>query len=278
MPDRTILITGSTAGVGRYLAERLAARGENLLLHGRDQGKLDRLVGELGGGGRSARLVPYVADLASLDDVRALAERVAKDHDRLDVLVNNAGIGSGSPGPDRHLSADGNELRFAVNYLAPVLLTRLLLPLLKAAAPARIVNEGSLGQDTIDFDDLTMDRRYNGTLAYCRSKLALAAWSFDLAEKLRGDRVAVNCIHPATFMDTDMVRDAGVTPWSTVEDGGDAVLRLIDEGPAVTGRFFDGRSESRAHADAYDDTVRRRLRETTAELLPGIRGQGAGRG
>src|SRR5258708_25817559 len=110
MPDRTILITGSTAGVGRYLAGQLAARGENLLLHGRDQGKLDRLVGELGGGGRSARFVPYVADLASLDDVRALAERGAEDHDRPAVLVKNARVGSRNPGPDPHLRPHGHQL------------------------------------------------------------------------------------------------------------------------------------------------------------------------
>lgn len=257
----TILITGATAGVGRYLARTLAARGETVLAHGRDRAKLDGLVKELDG-----RAAGYVADLASLDEVRALAGRLARDHDRLDVLINNAGVGSGLRGSGRELSRDGHELRFAVNYLAPVLLTRLLLPLLRAAAPARVVNEGSLGQDEIDFSDLTMAHRYTGTLAYCRSKLALAAWSLDLAEELRADGVAVDCIHPATYMDTGMVRAAGVTPWSTVADGGDAVLRLLAEPPAATGRFFDGTTESRAHPAAYDPQVRRRLREINAAL------------
>lgn len=198
----TVLITGSTAGVGRYVAERLAGQGAHVLAHGRDQGKLDALVKELPG-----RVTPYLADLASLEEVHGLARRVRADHDRLDVLINNAGAGSGRPGAGRELSRDGNELRFAVNYLAPVLLTRQLLPIITD----RIVNEGSLGQDEIDFDDLTMEHRYNGTLAYCRSKLALAAWTFDLAAEL--DTISVNCIHPATYMDTDMVRNAGVTPW-----------------------------------------------------------------
>lgn len=127
-----------------------------------------------------------------------------------------------------------------------------------------MINEGSLGQDTIDFDDLTMERGYTGGLAYCRSKLALAAWTFDLAEQLDG--VAVNCIHPATYMDTAMVRDAGIEPWSTVEDGGDAVLRLVTE-ETGTGRFFDGMAPAKAHRDAYDPQVRRRLREVTDHAL-----------
>jgi NAD(P)-dependent dehydrogenase (short-subunit alcohol dehydrogenase family) len=255
----TVLITGSTAGVGRYLAGRLAERGMTVLLHGRDQGRLDEVAAETGGR-------PYVADLASLSEVRDLAERVRADlatenpeGPRLDVLINNAGVGSAA---SRRLTVDGHELHWAVNYLAPVLLTRLLLPVLGRGS--RVVNEGSLGQDTIDFDDLTMEHHYSGTLGYCRSKLALAAWTFDLAAELDG--VAVNCIHPATYMDTAMVRAAGITPWSTVEEGGDAVLRLVTE-ETGTGLFFDGRSRSRAHRDAYDPQVRRRLREMTDRAL-----------
>jgi NAD(P)-dependent dehydrogenase (short-subunit alcohol dehydrogenase family) len=251
----TVLITGSTAGVGRYVAERLAEQGMTLLLHGRDQAKLNALVKEIGGR-------PYLADLASLSDVRDLAAQVRADHDRLDVLINNAGVGSGV---ERRLTRDGHELHWAVNYLAPVLLTRLLSPIMGPGS--RVVNEGSLGQDTIDFDDLTMDRRYSGTLAYCRSKLALAAWTFDLAEERDG--VAVNCIHPATYMDTDMVREAGISPWSTVEEGGDAVLRLVTE-ETGTGLFFNGMSRGAAHRDAYDPEVRCRLRDVTDRALAGF--------
>ncbi|XVQ13557.1 SDR family NAD(P)-dependent oxidoreductase [Spirillospora sp. CA-255316] len=259
----TVLITGSTAGVGRRLVQSLAERGDTVLAHGRDAAKLERLAKELDG----ARLTTFTADLASLADVRALAARVAETCDRLDVLVNNAGVGFGGQGAGREAGRDGHELRLSVNYLAPVLLTRSLLPLLRAAAPSKIVNEGSLGQEPIDFDDLEMERHYDGVAAYRRSKLALAAWSFDLAEELRADRISVNCVHPATFMDTAMVRDAGVTPLSTVDEGAAAVLRLIDAPPEITGRFFDGGRESRAHRDAYDPQVRRRLREATAGLL-----------
>lgn len=255
----TVLITGSTAGVGRYLARRLAERDMTVLLHGRDEAKLDKLAAETGGR-------PYVADLASLAEVRDLAARVRADlatekpeGARLDVLINNAGVGSGT---SRRLTADGHELHWAVNYLAPVLLTRLLLPALGPGS--RIVNEGSLGQDAIDFDDLTMEHHYSGSLAYCRSKLALAAWTFDLAAELDG--IAANCIHPATYMDTAMVREAGITPWSTVEEGGDAVLRLVTD-ESGTGLFFDGMARSKAHRDAYDPQVRCRLREVTDRAL-----------
>ncbi|WP_395110421.1 SDR family NAD(P)-dependent oxidoreductase [Actinomadura sp. SCN-SB] len=259
----TILITGATGGLGRHLARRLAERGDTVLAHGRDQARLDRLAKELNG----ADLTTYTADLSSLAEARDLAARVSAAHDRLDVLVNNAGVGFGAPGSGREPGTDGHELRWTVNYLAPVLLTRSLLPALRAAAPSRIVNVGSLGQEGIDFDDVELVRGYDGVTAYRRSKLALAAWTFDLAEELRPDRIAVNCLHPATFMDTAMVTDAGVTPRSTVEEGGDAVMKLIDAPHEVTGRFFDGTHESRAHPDAYDPEVRHRLQKATTQAL-----------
>src|SRR5689334_24604730 len=136
-----VLITGATSGLGRYLAGELAGSGWQVLAHGRDPGRVADLTAELGGGARG-----YVADLASLGGVREFADRVGAEVPRLDVLVNNAALGFGAPGEGRQVSADGHELRFAVNYLAQVLLTRQLVPLLSASAPARIVNVGSLGQ------------------------------------------------------------------------------------------------------------------------------------
>jgi NAD(P)-dependent dehydrogenase (short-subunit alcohol dehydrogenase family) len=252
-----ILITGATSGLGRHVAEQLSRAGHTVLVHGRDPGRLAQVAGASRG---------YVADLASLDEVRSLAERVQAENDRLDVLVNNAGIGFGAPDAGRQASRDGHELRFAVNYLAPVLLTRQLLPLLRRSKPARVVNVASLGQVPIDFGDLEMTDRYDGVEAYRRSKLALVAYSFDLAEELRGDGVAVNSLHPATFMDTAMVREAGVSPVSSVEQGVAATLRLITE-DVGTGRFFDGTEETQAHPQAYDPAVRRRLREVTDQIL-----------
>ncbi len=209
MADATpaVLITGATSGLGRYLARELASSGWRVLAHGRDPVRVADLSAELGGGARG-----YVADLALLGDVRELAALVRAEVPRLDVLVNNAGIGFGAPGEGRQVSADGHELRFAVNYLAPVLLTRLLMPLLTASAPSRVVNVGSLGQVAFDPADAEFEHGYNGVDAYRRSKLALAAFTFDLAGQLDAARVTVNCLHPATFMDTAMVAQGGITP------------------------------------------------------------------
>jgi NAD(P)-dependent dehydrogenase (short-subunit alcohol dehydrogenase family) len=262
--DRSVLITGATSGLGEWLVPRVAAAGLTVLVHGRDQARIDRRVAEVRAAGGSAE--GYRADLASLDDCRRLAADVAARGD-LGVLVNNAGVGFGAPGGGRELSRDGYELRWAVNYLAPVAITRGLVATLRANAPARIVNVGSLGMYPIDFDDLRMDGDYNGTVAYRRAKLALAAWTFDLAGELAGAGVTVNCLHPATFMDTHMVRESTVDPRSTVQAGGEATLRLVLGDAPGTGEFFDGSRPARAHPDAYDPQVRARLRAATDEML-----------
>jgi NAD(P)-dependent dehydrogenase (short-subunit alcohol dehydrogenase family) len=255
--DHAVLLTGATSGLGRWLAPRLAAAGLTVLVHGRDPRKVDALVTALGG-----TCEGFGADLASLADVDRLAARVAGRKD-LTILVNNAGVGFGAPGGRREVSVDGYELRWAVDLLAPVHLTRKLLPTLKANAPSRIVNVGSAGQVSIDFDDLQMERRYDGVDAYRRAKLGLAAWTFDLAEELDGTGVTVNVLHPATFMDTRMVREFGQTPHSSVAQGGEATLRLILDEPG-TGRYFNGDRVARAHPDAYDPSVRERLRAVLA--------------
>jgi NAD(P)-dependent dehydrogenase (short-subunit alcohol dehydrogenase family) len=260
----TVLITGATSGLGRYLARELASSGWQVLAHGRDPVRVADNCAELGGGARG-----LVADLARLGDVRELAALVSAEVPRLDVLVNNAGIGFGAPGEVRQVSADGHELRFAVNYLAPVLLTRLLVPLLTASAPSRVVNVGSLGQVAFDPADAEFEHGYNGVDAYRRSKLALAAFTFELAGELDAAAVTVNCLHPATFMNTAMVRQGGITPVSTVQDGGEATMRLITD-PAldgVTGQFFDGIRTSRALPEAYDRQFRARLAEVTGRML-----------
>jgi NAD(P)-dependent dehydrogenase (short-subunit alcohol dehydrogenase family) len=259
--DHVVLVTGATSGLGRWLVRRLGRDGATVLVHGRDPAKVEQAVAEAG-----RRATGYVADLADLAQVRRLGEQVAARGD-LTVLVNNAGVGFGPPGGGWEDSADGYELRWAVDYLAPVALTRVLLPTLLKNAPATIVNVGSLGQYPIDFDDLQLVADYDGTVAYRRAKLAMAAWSFDLADDLRERGVAVNCVHPATFMDTGMVRESAVSPLSTVEQGGEAVLRLIE--PAGTGDFYDGTLAVRAHPDAYDPAVRARLREATDAALSG---------
>jgi NAD(P)-dependent dehydrogenase (short-subunit alcohol dehydrogenase family) len=260
----SVLITGATSGLGRAVAVALSRQGWTVLGHGRDRAKLADLGAATGGA-----VTGLLADLGSLAGVRSLAEQVYERTDRLTVLVNNAAVGFGPPGGARETSAEGYELRMAVNYLAPVLLTRLLLPLLVASAPARVVNVGSVGQIEFDPADIDFTEHYFGVHAYRRSKLAMVAHTFDLAEQVRGEGVTVNCVHPAGFMDTAMVRESGITPLSTVEEGRTAIVKQVTD-PAlaeVTGEFFTGVSPSTALAPAYHPCFRRDLREVTERML-----------
>ncbi len=263
----TALVTGSTHGLGRVVAERLGAGGARLLLHGRDRKSGEEARNAVEAAGGTATF--YQADFGSLAEVHGLAEAIRRDHDRLDLLINNVGIGFGPPGQSRQTSAEGHELRFTVNYLAPVLLTNVLLPLLEAAAPARIVDVASAGQYPIDFSDPMLTRGYSGQRAYRQSKLALIMWTLDLSKELKSRNIAVTCLHPATFMDTRMVRESGVSPASGVDDGADAVMNLAvsDEVAGQTGVYYDGFEPSRPHPQALDRETRRLLAELTERLI-----------
>lgn len=256
----TMLVTGATDGLGRAVAGELARAGAHVLVHGRDPDRVDRTVAAIAGGA-ATEPSGYVADFAVLAEVRGLAEAVRGAHERLDVLVNNAGIGAGASGADRQTSADGHELRFQVNYLSAFLLTRLLLPLLRASAPARIVNVASGAQQPIDFGDVMLERDYDGWRAYSQSKLAMVADTFELARQLDPDEVTVNTLHPASLMDTKIVRESFGGASTSVSEGTDAALHLVGapELEGVTGRYFNRRSESRAAAQAYDPDARAEL-------------------
>jgi NAD(P)-dependent dehydrogenase (short-subunit alcohol dehydrogenase family) len=267
MDGKTVLVTGSTDGVGRYVAAQLAAAGAKVLIHGRDKERAKALIDEIRGHGHG-EAVFYQADLSSLAGTRQLAEAVLAEHTRLDLFISNAGIGSQNQGPARQTSADGYELRFAVNYLAGFLLAYLLLPLLKASAPSRIVNVASLGQHPIDFDDVMITRGYSGGRAYAQSKLSQIMFTIDLADELKGSGVTVNSLHPATYMNTTMVRAGGITPMSTVQQGGEAILHLAEGSDMAgkTGLFFNGLQQARANSQAYDAAARQRLRRLSLEL------------
>lgn len=266
----TVLITGATDGLGRALASRLATEGVRLILHGRDADRLDLLAEELATSGPGAhRPATVLADFADLSQVRRMAAEVRARARRLDVLVNNAGVGSGEPyGRGRSTSADGHELRFAVNHLAGFLLTLELLPLLRASAPARIVNVASLGQQPLDFDDLMLEREYSGERAYRQSKLAQVMSGFELAALLPASEVTVNSLHPSTFMPTKIVLAEHGHSVDSLERGTDATHRLVTD-PALAGAsglFFDREEESRADPQAYDAGARRRLWEESLRL------------
>jgi NAD(P)-dependent dehydrogenase (short-subunit alcohol dehydrogenase family) len=264
--QQTILVTGATDGLGRALAADLAGRGATVLVHGRDDRRGKETLEEIRDAHPGARLEWYKADLASLDQVRRLAAEVTDAHPELHTLVNNAGIGTTVPGGERRQeSADGHELRFAVNYLAGYLLTALLLPVLRASAPARIVNVSSIGQAPIDFGDVMLERNYNSVQAYCQSKLAQIMHAVDLAEELAGTGVTANALHPATYMPTKIV----ASPVSSLGEGVRATSRLVTDPSLdeVSGRFYDGTRAAQPNPQAADRVARARLKELSDRLV-----------
>ncbi len=265
--QQVVLVTGSTGGLGREVARRLASLGAHVIVHGRNSERGMALVAEIEREGKgSARF--YTADLASFDQVRDFAQAILGDYDRLDVLVNNAGIGS-APN-ERLLSEDGHEYRFQVNYLSGFLLTHMLMPRLLASTPSRIVNVSSLAQRPIDFDDVMIENNFSGGRAYAQSKLAQVMFTFDLHEELEGTGVMVNSLHPATYMPTAMVARAGVRPRATIDEGADAVMQLIISTEIEGGQFFRGLQPARANDQAYDRDARARLKRLSEDLT-GVR-------
>ncbi len=252
---KTILVTGSTDGIGRGTARELARRGARILLHGRTAERAAAVRDEIASATGNDRLETYVADFACLEAVRRLAAEVSARHDRLHVLLNNAGIGTGPRGAQRReVSADGYELRLQVNHLAPLLLSSLLLPLLRAGAPARIVNVASVGQVPIDFADLMLERAYDGLRAYRQSKLAMIMATFELAARLDPREVTVNALHPGTLLATKMVREGFGTPQGPVKLGIEAEVHLAasPDVAGISGQYFDRLNPARANAQAYD--------------------------
>ena len=245
----SVLVTGATDGLGRVVAADLAARGFAVHVHGRSEERAQAVAEEIGAAG------VHLADFAVLAQVRSLAEALPP----LDVLVNNAGLIS-----ERHVvTGDGIELTFQVNHLAPFLLT---MRLLEHAPPRRVVHVASLGQERPDFGDLMLERGYDEWRAYRQSKLAQIMFSFECARRFPD--VESVALHPATFMDTKMVRSRVGTPSNTVRTGADATVRLAAELDLdVQGRYFDGLDEARPDALAYDPDARKRLWDVSEQLV-----------
>ncbi len=262
--NQTIFITGSTDGIGKLTALQLAKQNAHVLIHGRNEKKVASVVDEIKNASKNKNVEGFTADLSSIDEVRKLANEVLEKHDKIDVLINNAGAGTA----DQRYGKDGTELRMTVNYLAPFLLTHLLLPTLKNAAPSRIVNVSSAGQAPIDFNDVMLEKNFDSVQAYCQSKLALIMFTIDLAEQLRNENINVNSLHPGTYLDTNMVRRSGITPWGKPETGADAevFLSVSPQLENATGKYFDVKKEARANAQAYDAKARKKLWELSMQL------------
>jgi len=265
--DKTILITGASDGIGKQTALDLARAGARVLLHGRDESRTLAALQNIRQAVPSAHLSLYLADFSSLKEVCHLADQLRKDHQRLDVLVNNAGSFS----REKRLSADGFELTYAVNHLAPFLLTLLLLDLLKAAAPARIVNVASNAHrnlTAVDMDNLQAEKAYSGYDAYALSKLAKILVSSALARRLRNHNVAVNSLHPGVI-DTKLLRMSWNSPGDSIEEGAMTSVYLASspEVEGVTGRFYSRMREKSPSELAQDEALQEQFWRISMDML-----------
>ncbi|MGH2647461.1 MAG: SDR family NAD(P)-dependent oxidoreductase, partial [Ginsengibacter sp.] len=245
MNTQTIFITGATDGIGKLTAIGLAKQNTHILIHGRNTEKLNKVIDEIKSLSNNNNVEGFTADFSSLNEVRKLAKDVLVKYDSINVLINNAGAGFAAPRNGK----EGTEIRMTVNYLAPFLLTNLLLPALEKAAPSRIVNVSSAGQSPVNFNDIMFEKNFDGVTAYTQSKLALVMFTFDLAEQLKNDNITVNCLHPGTYLDTNMVRKANIKPMGTAQSGADAEVYLATS-PGVkniTGKYFNVKKETSAN-------------------------------
>jgi len=267
-------VTGATRGIGRATAEALAKRGARVLVHGRDSASVGAVCREMI---RHGDVTGVVGDLSSLAAVRKLANEVAARHPRLDVLVNNAGTGSSRP----QKTTDGYERTFAVNHLAPFLLTNLLLERLKAGKAARVVTVSSLAHRSavLDFDDLNWEKRkFNGLRAYGASKLANILFTLELARRLEGSGVTANCLHPGVVATNIFPTIGGFVGRLVVllfrplmlspRKGAKTSVYLASSAEVanVTGKFFDKCREVAPAAAAQDGAAAKRLWEISEEL------------
>jgi len=271
MNEKIIMVTGATDGIGLVTANLLAILGHRVIIHGRTEAKAHAVADGIQQEVDDCNIYSYGADLGNLAEVADLAENVLRDHERLDGLINNAGIGPGSDAA-RALSTDGHELRFQVNYLSLVYLTDLLLPALLAAR-GRIVNVASAAQEALDLDDLMTEKRFSGIKSYARSKLAVIMYSFDLAQRLEGAGVTVNAMDPGSLLATKMVAEMGTDVWGKAEDGAKREVDLAThtEYDGITGKYYSEGIESRAHEQAYDPAVRASLWTQTMDLLKKVK-------
>jgi NAD(P)-dependent dehydrogenase (short-subunit alcohol dehydrogenase family) len=277
MTGKTVLITGGTGGIGRAAAIGLGSLGARVGITGRDRARADAAAAAIVRASGNPAVDVFVADMSRQAEVRRLAEEVLATYPRLDVLLNNVG----GFWAHRHATADGLEHTFALNHLAPFLLTSLLLDRLTASAPARIVTVSSGAQSLgrIDFDDLMGADKYSGQAAYNQSKLANVMFTYELARRLEGTGVTATVLHPGVtstaFGAEDMTRGWGPLIavlrrfMNTPEQGADTPIYLASSADAegVTGRFYADRKVKESHSASYDTTIAARLWRVSADLV-----------
>ncbi|MBT8280555.1 MAG: SDR family NAD(P)-dependent oxidoreductase [Muriicola sp.] len=267
--SKTILITGSTDGIGKLVATKLAREGNTIYVHGRNPKKLSSTVAEIKKVSKNENVQGFVADFSDLDAVKKMGQQITKNVSKIDVLINNAGIFKSAASTTK----DGFDIRFSVNYFAPYLLTNALLPLLKKGSEPRIINLSSAAQAPISYEALAGNTQLSDQVVYAQSKLALTIWSFYLAKKESG--IQVIAVNPGSLLNTKMVKEAYGQHWAPAEKGENILydLAISKEYKNVTGKYFDNDKGSDigtfapAHSDAYDETEVYKLIEQTEGIL-----------
>jgi retinol dehydrogenase 14 len=275
MGGTTVLITGGTSGIGNATAVAMAAMGANVVVVGRNQERGGAAVEEIKAQSHNESVELMLADLSVQAEVRRLAEEFLERYDRLDVLVNNAGLVQSK----RTETPDGIETTLAINHLAPFLLTNLLLGCLEQSAPSRVITVSSEAQrwGTMDFEDMQSRRKYRGFPVYGMTKLANIMFTYELAERLDGTGVAVNCLHPGSVGTNFGQNNRGAMAlffrtfkpfMRSPEQGADTLIWLASspEVDGVSGKYFSDRKEIEAKKVAYDPAARRRLWEISEDL------------
>jgi NAD(P)-dependent dehydrogenase (short-subunit alcohol dehydrogenase family) len=278
MGEKICLITGATSGIGKATAMGLANMGASVVMVGRDRGRGEAALAEIKEKCTNASVDLMLADLSSQQEIRRLADEFKEAYPRLDVLINNAGLFRSK----RITTADGLEMTFAVNHLAYFLLTKLLLDVLEASAPSRIVNvsSGEQRNGTIDFDDLQGEKGYEGPKAYSQSKLADVLFTYELARRLEGTGVTANCLHPGGRIPVRTNFGSGVSGvfgftvralrplMISPEKGAETSIYLASspEVEGLSGRYFVKKAEARSSDASYDERLARRLWEVSAQL------------
>src|SRR5215216_432573 len=276
MGKRVCLITGATSGIGKATAMGLANMGASVVMVARDRSRGEAALAEIKEGSANASVDLMLTDLSSQQEIHRLADEFKEAYPRVDVLINNAGVIRSK----RITTADGIEMTFAVNHLAYFLLTNLLLDMLKASAPSRIVNvsSGDHSNATIDFDDLQGEKGYKGAKAYSQSKLANVLFTYELARRLEGTGITANCLHPGAGVRTNLGSGVSgvfgimvrvLTPlMKSPEKGAETSIYLASspEVEGLSGRYFVKKDEARSSDVSYDERLARRLWEVSADL------------
>ncbi len=263
MNEKTILITGSTDGIGKQTALELSRMGARVLLHGRSDERGEAVLNEIRAASGNRSLDLCIADLCSMQQVRQLAAEIQKKHGALHVLINNAGVLMN----ERQLTEDGLEMTFAVNHLSHFLLTHLLLDMMTRSAPARIINVSSMVHQGARLD-LQGERHFSGYGAYSISKLANILFAYELAERLKGTGVTANALHPGVIGTKMLHRGFGAVGGSHLAEGAETSVYLATspEVEGVSGKYFVRKREMESSAQTHDKALRRRFWEVSERL------------